>query len=145
LFDAVEAAEGFLAVLFDVVVEHFELGGDVFHGSGEADYGITCFVTAATETHRAHSGHADGGSSNSSEDLDHGYSLAALAPAGFLAASPWSAVLAVADAGGFWWPGLVVNPGGASLGFDGHQNPLLVLLLLNNTVSSPWGAAGCGA
>jgi hypothetical protein len=40
---------------------------------------------------------------------------------------------------------LVVNPGGASLGFYGHQNPLLVLLVLNSTVSSPWGAAGCGA
>jgi hypothetical protein len=26
----------------------------------------------------------------------------------------------VADAGGLGWPGLVVDPGGAGLGFNGH-------------------------
>jgi hypothetical protein len=120
LLDAIQPLEGFLSIRADVTVEHLELGGNVLDSRSQTDHGITCFIIATAETHRTHCSHADGCPSNSSDQLDHAPRLAPLPAAGLLAASPWPAVLAVADAGGLGWPGLVVDPGGAGLGFNGH-------------------------
>jgi len=99
LLNAVKTRESLLAVFFDVVMEHFELGGDMLNGGSEPNHCVTCFIVTPAEAHRAHRGDADGSASNSSDQLDHALML----------------------------------------------NPLLVLLAANDTVSSPWGAAGCGA
>jgi hypothetical protein len=136
LLDAIQSLEGLLSIRADVAMEHLELSGDMLDGGGEPDHGVTRFIVALAEAHRAHRSHADGCPSNSSDQLDHAPRLAPLPAARFLATSPWSAVLAVADAGGFWWSGLVVNPGGASFGFDGHQE---------SAGCSGSSATGCGA
>jgi hypothetical protein len=47
-----------------------------------------------------------------------------LSAQGLFAATSWSTVLAVADAGGFWRPGLVVKSSRASFGFYCHGIPL---------------------
>jgi hypothetical protein len=59
LLDGVEALEGFFAVVFDVGVEHFQLGGDVLHGGGEADDGIAGLIVALAKTHSAHCSDTD--------------------------------------------------------------------------------------
>jgi hypothetical protein len=95
LFHAVEAGEGFAAILFDVSVEHFQLSGDMFHGSGEANYGVASFVVAATKAHCPHCCNADRSTSYSGDYFDHGcnnygYSLPSLAAKGFLATTAWA-------------------------------------------------------
>jgi hypothetical protein len=59
-------------------MKHLQLSGDVLHCRGKADHGITRFVIAFTEAHRTHRSHADGRTCNSSEDFNHGVSLASL-------------------------------------------------------------------
>jgi hypothetical protein len=75
LLNAVKTRESLLAVFFDVVMEHFELGGDVFDGGGEPDHCVTRFIVALAEAHRAHRSHADGSPSNSSDQLNHALML----------------------------------------------------------------------
>jgi hypothetical protein len=48
---------------------------DVFNGGGQADDSITRFIVALAKAHSTHRSHADGRSSDSRDDLDHGVSL----------------------------------------------------------------------
>jgi hypothetical protein len=52
-----------------------ELRGDVLDAGGQADDGISRFIVAFTDPKGTHRSHADGRSSDSRDDLDHGVSL----------------------------------------------------------------------
>ena len=77
LFYTIKAGESFLAVGADVAVHDLELGGDVLDGGGEADYGVTGFVVAATEAHGPHRSNAYGCAGYCGDDLYHSDSRAA--------------------------------------------------------------------
>jgi hypothetical protein len=85
LFYATDPLEGFTAILLDVNMQHLKLGCDVLDCSGQPDDGIACFIVTTAESHGAHSRHRDRRASNSSDQLDHAFSLATLTAQGLLA------------------------------------------------------------
>ena len=56
-------------------MNNFQLRDYVFYRGGKADDSITRFIVALTKAHSSHRSHADGCSSDSRDDLDHGVSL----------------------------------------------------------------------
>ena len=78
LFNTTDSLKCLAAVLLDVHMQHLKLCSDMLDCGCKTDHRIPGFVVAFGEAHRTHRSHADGRSSYSSDDLDHGLSLAAL-------------------------------------------------------------------
>jgi hypothetical protein len=89
----------------------------------KANDGITRFIVALTEAHSTHRSHADGCSSDSRDDLDHGVSLPTY-PGRALSFLPWPQLTACAIAlpRQLGLTRLVLQWCGAGLTADGHQS-----------------------
>ena len=78
LLDRSKPLKCLAAVIFDVGMKDFELGGNVLDCAGQPDDSITGFISTSGKAHRAHSRNGNRCSSHCGNDFNHdnsGYSV----------------------------------------------------------------------